>query len=463
VETHRLRVANRAGGPVEVSLDRGLTYRAIGRVTRPATANADGQTYAAAVPVGSVALAGAGRIWVRAGADGTRPRIFALLARGAPIAPWTIATDLLPGSAAFTTLSPPLGSRVFLQTPRGLRPLPAGYIPTTSDVILFIAATAGDTDTTAALSRKPPRAIIWENREGGAVTAIAGDGGERVIGTVRAPVRGVGRFAATAEVASGRIAEHHAHGLLVSTAGPAGGAAPAVGGFRIQVSDTDELESGDPTLLQIAPIQGAPSPLALPLPLDASTRVEMRVDDGPWMPLPRVTGAVLDAWGAGLARMGVLDLPDGPRGVTHFRLLPGGDPGARRLALESAVREARERSGSGVVIRERSASGDAAGGADSASVGAGRSASTPGSPQTPARALPLKGRLTVRANVTGRGITVVVFRLDGRVAKITNVAPYTWDWDTRDVANGDHTIEILGKDAEGNLINRRVTRVRVEN
>jgi hypothetical protein len=79
------------------------------------------------------------------------------------------------------------------------------------------------------------------------------------------------------------------------------------------------------------------------------------------------------------------------------------------------------------------------------------------------RALPLKGRLTVRANVTGRGISVVVFRLDGRVAKITNVAPFTWDWDTRGVTNGEHTIEILGKSEEGNLINRRVTRVRVEN
>jgi hypothetical protein len=176
----------------------------------------------------------------------------------------------------------------------------------------------------------------------------------------------------------------------------------------------------------------------------------MRVDDGPWLPLPRVTGAVPEAWGAGLARLGVLGLPMSARRVTEFRLLPGGDPAARRTALARAVRLARERAtaarstaGSAVTIRERTPAASPA--------------------RAPTRALPLQGRLTVRANVTGRGISVVVFRLDGRVAKITNVAPFTWEWDTREVINGDHTIEILGKDEEGNLINRRVTHVRVEN
>jgi hypothetical protein len=447
VETHRLRVANRAGGPIEVSLDRGLTYQVIGRVTRPATQNADGPTLAGAVPAGSVALVGAGRLWVRAGAEGTRPRIFALHARGAEAVPWSIGTDLPPGSAAFAALAPLLGSRVSLQAPRGLRPLPSGYIPTTSDVLVLVAAVAGEGDLAPGPSGDLPRAILWENRAGGRMTAIAGDGGERVIGTVRAPVRGVGRFAATAEVAPGRVAEHHALGLLVSTAGPAGDASPAIGGFRLQVADGQTPETGDPTVLVIEPAPGAPAPLALALPLDASTRVEMRVDDGPWMPLPRVTGAVPDAWGAGLARLGVVGLPPEARGVTEFRLLPGRDPGARRAALARSVGQARERAKAAVVIHERA----------------------PVPPARSPRALgehkvrPYKGRLTVRANVTGRGITVVVFRLDGRVAKITNVPPFTWDWDTRDVINGDHTIEILGKDEEGNLINRRVTHVRVEN
>jgi hypothetical protein len=436
-------VANRAGGPIEVSLDRGLTYQTIGRVTRPATENADGPALAGAVPAGSVALVGAGRLWVRAGADGGRARIFGLQAGSGGGAPWLIATDLAAGSPAFTALAPPLGSRAFLQTPRGVRPLPSGYVPTSSDLLVLVAAVSATADAGPVLSHPLPRAIVWENRAGGKVTAIAGDGGERLIATVRSPARGIGRFAATANVAPGRLAEHHALGLLVSTAGPAGDAAAAVGGFRIQVAEPEAPETGDPTQLVVEPVPGAPGPFALPLPLDSATRVEMRVGDGPWMPLPRVTGAVPDAWAGGLTRLGILGLPAGGEGVTEFRLLPGGDPNVRRLALAGAAQQARQRSASAVVIRERGSATQA--------------------PRPATRALPLKGRLTVRANVTGRGITVVVFRVDGRVAKITNVPPFTWDWDTREVANGDHTIEILGKDDEGNLINRRVTQVRVQN
>jgi len=86
-----------------------------------------------------------------------------------------------------------------------------------------------------------------------------------------------------------------------------------------------------------------------------------------------------------------------------------------------------------------------------------------GSAATPSQAPPVRGKVNVKANVTGEGITYVVFVLDGRVAKVTNVPPYSWSWDTRSVPNGVHTVTIQGKDEDGNLINQRTTRVHVRN
>lgn len=446
VETHRIRVTNQAGGPIEVSLDRGLSYQRIGRVTRAATQNSDAAVFAGAVPTGRVALVGATRVWVRSGAEGGGPRIFALHAAGMPSPPWAISTDLAPGSPLFEALAPPLGSRLYLQASRALRPLPAGYVPTRGDTLVIVAtlgAAAGDAFDAGSALRAPPTAIVWENRAGGRVTALL-RGGEQEWGRVRHPVRGVGRYPATTSVAPGRIAEHHAHALLISTAGPGGSEKPAAGGFRIEVAAGAEAVSEQSAVLVIEPARGVDL-LTMPISLDAGTRLEMRVGEGPWMPLPRVTGAVPDAWTRGLIRLAAPGLPEESEGVRQFRLLFGGVPALRRAALAQAVREARERvDGAPVTVREHP------------------SAFRPpaaGAPSGPA----YRGKLTVRANVTGRGISYVVFRLDGKVVKITNVPPFTWEWDTREVANGEHLLEILGKDAEGNEINRRVTRVRVEN
>jgi hypothetical protein len=460
-ETHRVRVVNRVGGPIEVSLDRGRSYTVVGHVVRAATANTDGPPFVGAVGPGTVALAGASRLMIRTDAGHGRLRVFALQAAepdGAALAShgrdWVIATDIPAGSAVFEALAPPLGSQLFLQSRSGLQRLPEGYVPTAGDTFLFVA------EVPSSL----PVALVFENRAGGSVIALGGDGHEETLGSVRRPVSGVGRYPPTARITPGRLAEHHAGGLLIATAGPndvrrsAGDRAltlsPVVGGFRIETAN--EAGEAGGTVMQIEPADVSRGPMfAWPIPLDAATRVEMRVDGGPWMPLPRVRGLVPDAFGAGLAKLGVAGLGEVTTGVTHLRLLFGGDPALRRAALASASRL--------VAMRAR--------GAATPPTITERPTSRPGAPAGGSSKRPVpselsgpyRGKLTITANVTGQGIAYVIFLLDGKVAKITNAPPYTWDWDTRHAPNGDHTLEIRGADEEGNIINQRVSRVRVKN
>src|SRR5262249_14205839 len=74
-----------------------------------------------------------------------------------------------------------------------------------------------------------------------------------------------------------------------------------------------------------------------------------------------------------------------------------------------------------------------------------------------------RGRVTITANAVGAGITFVSFLLDGRVVRVTNQPPFSWDWDTSRVENGPHLIEIRGADERGALVNRVTTRVVVDN
>jgi hypothetical protein len=89
-----------------------------------------------------------------------------------------------------------------------------------------------------------------------------------------------------------------------------------------------------------------------------------------------------------------------------------------------------------------------------------------GKPPAAARTPPgpiYRGRVRLGAGLDGARITYVVFRLDGRVAQIAERPPFAWEWDTREVKNGPHVVEILGQDDSGTLVARRVVRVRVEN
>jgi len=70
---------------------------------------------------------------------------------------------------------------------------------------------------------------------------------------------------------------------------------------------------------------------------------------------------------------------------------------------------------------------------------------------TPAPGATVSGVVSVTATATDNiGVTRVDLWIDGAFAQSATAAPYTFSWDSRTVANGDHTIEAFAFDGAGN-------------
>jgi hypothetical protein len=74
----------------------------------------------------------------------------------------------------------------------------------------------------------------------------------------------------------------------------------------------------------------------------------------------------------------------------------------------------------------------------------------------PAAGTSLTGVVPVQATATDNvGVTRVEFYVDGVLHAVQTTppaaSPYTWDWNTADVANGSHTLKVLAYDAAGNV------------
>jgi glucose/arabinose dehydrogenase len=83
----------------------------------------------------------------------------------------------------------------------------------------------------------------------------------------------------------------------------------------------------------------------------------------------------------------------------------------------------------------------------------------------PSRRAALRGRVTVRASVSGGvGARRVRFRLDGnRLGRPDSRAPFRVRWDTRRVRNGAHRLSATVRDAAGRTARSPTMRVRVRN
>src|SRR5205823_6993279 len=162
---------------------------------------------------------------------------------------------------------------------------------------------------------------------------------------------------ATEGAACGGVVSHHPGALLVATSPPPpprgqqGGVPSEPGGFLIQpaaLAAASKPEEGSvlvvDRLTASGPAFGLPITLAPPGgSLAGETRVEARLDGGPWEPLPAVGGAAPAAYSAEalskqFAALGTpRQLTDG---LTHLRLvLAPPSPERLRAALARATRE----------------------------------------------------------------------------------------------------------------------------
>lgn len=145
-EAYRIRVENMLQGSIRISVDGGLHYTLIGRVTRPATAvqadrNADmpgvvlrssGDGIALAVNLGQTLKL---RPDVPNGSSGKRG--------GTPAPPeaGAILTSLAPRSGIFADLLPPHGAQVKMEiAPHTLRPFPTLYDPQQEEPVVIIVS-----------------------------------------------------------------------------------------------------------------------------------------------------------------------------------------------------------------------------------------------------------------------------------------------------------------------------------
>jgi hypothetical protein len=427
----------------EISTDTGNSWSTVGRVAQPATASLMGYLASGYAQIGTVAATAVHGIRIRVGDLSTAypamvsiiPREFALtpnLFGGHISGDSGIYTDIFSGSSIFREFAPVVGSQVFLQGPGGgLTHLPMSYQPTVGDIVVI----------KVALPNNPLREVIFENKVGGNVTATYADGTAQTVTHVVKAVDGVGRFDGTSYTGVGAINTNHTGVITVSTAPitdvPEEGVGPETrGGFQIMpyYHNSQIEEAGAPQVLtlgvdhsRVPDLEGTP-PLfygyfSLAYSVsdpDHSWICDVRIGDDPaWQPMPVLVG----------------DLPDAfdKRNVTAFRLHVSHGPEDAEWLKQALAKDSKKYSDDHFALAKR------------------------GKEQVG------RGLLVIDAHSSNPNTTYVQFFVDGQFVGLTNTAPFSLNWNTARVPDGEHEIEAISQDALGNTLSQQRFLVWVDN
>jgi hypothetical protein len=441
VETHRIRIVNSVDGAIQVSDDTGKTWHLVGRVTAPATQSLMGYSASGYAQPGTVAAVAVHGLRIRVGdMDTPDPLLINILPRefaqtpnlfGGHVSGLSgIYTNIPVGSGIFRDLSPLVGSPVFLENNLGgLRPLPLNYIPQAGDVLLI----------RVLAPQNPLKEVFFDNVAGGEVRVTFANRTTRLLTHVVKPVVGVGRYDGCSYTGVGALNTNHDGVLTVSTApvttsplfegiGP-----ERRGGFQIQPAyhNAQGDGAGAPSVLVIGSRKKPPAPEMEGTPplfygyFDLawsrdqpghSWRAEVQRRHGPWQPMPSLIGDR------------TLALAD----VTALRLVRGEAGDAAWRAGEITVAEKDYALRALAVAR------------------AGKTMVT-------------RGRITLTAAAPDRRTAYVAFYVDGEFRGVTNSAPYRFDWNTRQVPDGEYVIEALAQDASSQTLSSTRTKIWVDN
>jgi hypothetical protein len=445
VEVWRIRIANAVDGKIDVSTDQGLTWTIVGRVITPATESLPGYLAAGYAPIGCVAATAVHAIRIRLG-DLSRayPNMINMLPAeftetpngfGGHVAGDSgIYTDIAVGTSVFRDLAPYVGSPCYQVTKSGaLAQLTSAYAPAIGDTLVIISRRRVN----------PIRSILFPNVHGGNVTVTYADGTSQTVTKVVKPVDGVGRFDGTSYTGVGAVNTNHTCVITISTAPIAisplfeGTGEERRGGFQIEPyyhnSQTEEAgapqvmvlgvdHSQSPTIEGTAPLFFGGINLAYD-PQDPAHSwicdVQSKIGGSMWLPMPEMVGDD--------------DTAIDRAGITAFRLhRDAGDDDpvwvARSVDNDARTYEA---------MRAKAAEDGE---------------------------LPLlSGVYTVHPGPHGPGGSLVEYDIDGNFAAATNNLPYTFDWDTTDVSDGEHLLDVRIEDTLGNVISDTPTLVYVRN
>lgn len=462
VELHRLRLANRNGGPIEISLDLGKTWQTIGRVTKPATATAEGHIAAEYAPPGTVAAVAVHGIRMRISADDGMlhaPRLLSIVPReytgdfklngyGGVIAGASgIGTDIPAGASIFRGLAPHCGNLIYMEDSSGrYLPMPPTYLPSGKGEIFLIPVWA---------PKKRLTEVVFENKTGGHVTITWSDHTKEEVGTVCGPLLGVGRFDGTIFTGTGRINTNHTGVITVGTAPvdaqqPEGVGKERRGGFQISPAWHNSRceEAGAPMVLTV----GGKNPAGRPdhkirllegtaplfkdnVPLSSEGLCECSIDGGAWESLPPLVGSIPD--GLTAAYLNRFWKARGSKrtcrqGVTALRIrFPYLTSATSKTMAQTALSEYRK-------MRLAAAkSGEAR---------------------------IVKGLLALTATPPNpERVSFVRLMVDGRAKGFTNIQPFVVSWDTTTVPDGEYVVEAQALDANGEILTASAKRVYVLN
>jgi len=227
-EDFRLRIHNDIGGSIEVSSNQGKDWRTLGFVLYPTNkTNPKGFTASKWAEAGCVAATSVNAIHIKVA---NPKKIFSILPKDFLSVPKGYHSYLSPDSAIYTDISAGsvifggeyssfVGNRVLTEEARIAGPLKIGQNFT-------------------ILVDKPkemPKEIDFENKFGGKVTILYPGQDPKIIGEVLRPVFGVGRFAGSRFISSGRIRANHPGVIDISMS-----VGDKVGGFQIIPSNHAE-------------------------------------------------------------------------------------------------------------------------------------------------------------------------------------------------------------------------------
>ena len=434
---------------MEASCDGGANWLLIGRVSTPATASLTGYLASGYAPIGAVAATAVHGIRIRLGSTSeSYPNLINILPRefaatphffGGQIAGASgIYTNIPTGVGLFRELAPYVGSPTYLVSTDGhtLAPLLSSYVPHEGDTLEIISREASD----------PLVSVEFVNHGGGTVTAVYASGRTQLVTHVVQPVAGVGRFDGTSYTGVGAVNTNHTCVITVSTAPISrsmlleGTGAERRGGFQIEpyYHNTQTQEVGAPQAMvigtphsQLPESEGRPPlffgciGLASPASVDSAhawiAEIRTRSGGAHWHSMPTLVGnqpSAFTALGVTEVRLRRAASDEDDRWLQNMLLRASDTYEAQRLAAA--------RNGGIELV-----SGDYA--------------APPGIDTEVSRLRP----------------AVVEFSVDGQYIGVTNQSPWTLDWDTVRVADGEHLIEADVKDASGHVLaaNRKLVYV----
>ena len=442
VESHRIRIVNSLDGAIQISTDAGRTWHLIGRVTAPAMQSLMGYSASGYAQPGTVAATAVHGLRIRVGdLDTPDPLLINILPIEFSRTPTLfgghvsglsgIYTNIAVGTSIFRELSPLVGNSVFQESGMGSGQslLPLNFIPKAGDVLQI----------TVLQPANPLAEVFFDNVAGGAVRVTYADGTNRLLTHVVKPVVGIGRYDGCSYTGVGAINTNHDGVITVSTAPVTtsplfeGTGEERRGGFQIQPAfhNAQGDGAGAPSVLVIgsrkkpaAPEMEGTPPLFygyfdLGWSLDQpkhSWRMEVQHKHGPWQHMPTLIGSR------------PLALAD----VTALRLVR--DSPADALWREAQVRIAEKEYAAQALADAR----------------AGRS-------------LIERGEVTFSAAAPDRRTAFVAFYLDGELRGITNTAPYSFNWNSTDVPDGEYVIEAQAQDVNNQPLSSSRTKIWIDN